>query len=55
MKRMTLSVLLSALILSVVLTGCEREGPLERTGERVDEAVENVGDSAEKAGDRMQR
>lgn len=34
------------------LTACEREGPAERAGEQVDEAVEEAGEEIEQAGDR---
>ena len=33
------------------LLACEREGPLERAGEKVDRAAERAGDKAEKAVD----
>lgn len=36
----------------VAAVGCEREGPMERAGERVDETVERAGDKAEDATDR---
>ncbi len=32
------------LIMLLPLWACEREGPLERAGEEVDEAIDNVGD-----------
>lgn len=34
--------------------GCEREGPAERAGEKVDDAVEDAGDAAEDAGDKVE-
>jgi hypothetical protein len=37
---------------SAVLPGCEREGPLERAGERADEAVEETKDAFTKDGPR---
>mgnify|MGYP000539457362 CR=1 FL=1 len=40
------------LALSVLALGCEREGPAERAGERVDRGVEKAGDSVERAGER---
>jgi hypothetical protein len=43
-------------IVSIVALGntvaCEREGPMERAGEKVDKAVEEAGDKVEKATDR---
>jgi hypothetical protein len=37
-------------MLMVMSLGCEREGPAERAGERVDETVEDVGRRTEDAG-----
>jgi len=34
------------------LTACDREGPMERAGEKVDETVERAGDQAERATDK---
>lgn len=35
------------------LLGCEREGPLERFGEEVDEAAENVRNGGETVGNKI--
>lgn len=40
MKRILLPLALSALTLGVM--GCEKQGPLERAGEEVDEAVDTM-------------
>ena len=46
-------------LLSVILLGCEKEGPMERAGESVDEAVEETKDAftrdgpMERAGERV--
>ena len=46
-------------LLSVILPGCEKEGPMERAGESVDEAVEETKDTVtrdgpmERAGERV--
>lgn len=40
---------LSALL--IALPGCEQQGPAERAGENIDNAVEETGDQIEKAGD----
>jgi hypothetical protein len=32
-------------IFSVGLAACERQGPMERTGESIDETFEDIGDS----------
>jgi len=37
--------------LLVALPGCEKEGPAERAGKSIDDAVEKTGDQIEKAGD----
>lgn len=34
------------------LTACDREGPMERAGEKVDESVERAGDKVERATDK---
>lgn len=44
--------ILLALLLSTVLFGCEK-GPAEKAGERIDEAVEETGDKAEEACDKL--
>jgi hypothetical protein len=44
----------AALVVSalfVALPGCEKQGPAERAGESIDNAVEKTGDQIEKAGD----
>jgi hypothetical protein len=40
--------LLVALALMIPLWACEREGPLERAGEEVDEAVEDLRNGGER-------
>jgi len=34
---------------------CEDKGPMERAGEKVDEAIEETGDKLEEAGDKAER
>lgn len=46
----TLSLILGVGLLAVALGGCEREGPMEQTGKKVDEAVENLGEAVKKEG-----
>jgi predicted small lipoprotein YifL len=43
---------MAALLLIAGLSACEREGPLERAGEKVDRSLERAGDKAERATDR---
>lgn len=45
-----LSVLLAGTIL-VTLSACEQQGPAEKAGEKIDNAVEKAGEQMEKAGD----
>lgn len=48
-----------AALFSVSIAGCERQGPMERAGERADEAVDSARDAftrdgpAERAGERV--
>ena len=35
-------------------SGCDQEGPMERSGERLDEAVEHLQDEAERATDKLE-
>lgn len=37
------------------LGACEREGPAERAGERVDKATEQAGESLEQAGEKVEK
>jgi len=37
------------MLFSLALVGCEQEGPAERAGEEIDEAVQEVEDTAENA------
>jgi hypothetical protein len=61
-----ITILVSCLLLVPLFTACEREGTMERggekidetmeeTGDKVDEAVEETGDKVEDAGEEMQR
>ena len=53
MKRNVLSILLVVLS-SAGLIGCEQEGPAERAGAKVDEAMEKAGEKLEEAGDAIE-
>ncbi len=37
-----------------LMEGCRRDGPAERTGEEIDEAVDNAGDELEEAGEKTE-
>lgn len=40
--------------MSLAVAGCEEEGPAERAGETVDEAIEDAGEAMEDAGDKVE-
>jgi len=46
----TLATLLGAGFLVAALGGCERKGPMERAGEKVDKAVEDLQEATRKEG-----
>ena len=50
-KKLTTPVLAGILML-FGLTACDREGPMERAGEKVDRSVERAGDKVERATDK---
>ena len=54
MKSVTtlIAPVVAALLLIAGLSACDREGPLERAGEKVDRSVERAGDKAERATNR---
>ncbi len=39
---------------TVSLTGCEQDGPLEETGEKLDRAADDLGDAADDAADELE-
>jgi len=41
-------------VLMVGLSGCTKEGPLEKAGKKVDQTVEKAGEQIEKAGEKVQ-
>ena len=51
MKKRLLLLLWSV---SLGFVACENEGPAERAGEKIDEAVEEAGDQVEKAADKVE-
>jgi hypothetical protein len=51
MKKLVLPAVAGILMLGG-LVACDREGPMERAGEKVDKTVEKAGDKVEKATDR---
>ena len=55
MKKFVRSALtaLMMIILMVGLSGCPKEGPVEKAGKKVDKAIEKTGEQIEKAGDKV--
>jgi hypothetical protein len=48
--------IISALVLGVLaagLSGCKKEGPMEKAGKEIDKAADKAGDKIEKAGDKI--
>jgi predicted small lipoprotein YifL len=43
---------MAGIVMLAGLAACDREGPMERAGEKVDESVEKAGDKMEKATDK---
>lgn len=50
-RTMGMILVLSSLLL---LSACEQDGPAERAGEKIDNAIESAGDKIEQAGDKIQ-
>ncbi len=48
-KTIIASLLASALI--ITLSGCDNDGPMEKAGEQMDDAVEDTGDAIDDATD----
>jgi hypothetical protein len=40
-------------ILTAGVSGCKKEGPMERSGKEIDKAAEKAGDKIEKVGDKI--
>ena len=56
MRKFVQSVItaLIMIVLIVGLSGCKKEGPMERAGKKVDQTVEKAGEQIEKAGESVQ-
>jgi hypothetical protein len=50
-KKLAILVVAGMLLLGG-LTACDREGPMERAGEKVDRSVERAGDKVERSTDK---
>jgi predicted small lipoprotein YifL len=56
MKKFMQSIItaLMMIILMVGLSGCTKEGPVEKAGKKVDKTIEKAGEQIEKAGEKVQ-
>ncbi len=50
-KNMCIALMVSMLLAG--LSGCEKKGPMERAGEKIDKAAEKTGESIKKAGEKI--
>ena len=50
-RKLTVPIFAGMLLVSG-LTACDREGPMERAGEKVDRSVERAGDKVERSTDK---
>ena len=53
LKKLTTCLIVGA-ILAFSFAGCEQQGPAEKAGEAVDDAMDTMGDSVEDAGDAIE-
>jgi len=47
---------IAALVLGILVAGlssCKKEGPMERTGKKIDKAAEKTGEKIEQAGEKI--
>ncbi len=51
-SMIVVAVLVSGYLIAGV-SGCKKEGPMERTGKEIDRAAEKTGDKIEQAGDKI--
>jgi hypothetical protein len=51
-SRSVIAVLVSGWLIAGV-SGCKKEGPMERSGKEIDKAAEKTGDKIEQAGDKI--
>ena len=55
MKKFAQSIITALMIIVLVacLSGCTKEGPIEKAGKKIDKAIEKTGEQIEKAGDKV--
>jgi hypothetical protein len=51
MKSLKYVLLVSVLIGGVTVIGCKEKGPMETTGEKIDEAAKKTGEAVKEAGE----
>ena len=53
MRKFVQSVITAVIMIVLIigLSGCKKEGPMERAGKKVDQTVEKAGEQIEKAGE----
>jgi hypothetical protein len=56
MKKFVQSVITALMMIALIigLSGCTKEGPVEKAGKKVDKAIEKTGEQIEKAGEKVQ-
>ena len=56
MKKFIQSVItaLMVTVLAVGISGCTKEGPVEKAGKKIDKTIEKAGEQIEKAGEKVQ-
>jgi hypothetical protein len=45
---------LMMIVLMIGLSGCTKEGPVEKAGKKIDKTIEKAGEQIEKAGEKVQ-
>lgn len=55
MKKLIQSIItvLMMIVLMAGLSGCTKEGPVEKAGKKVDKAIEKAGEQTQKAGEKV--
>ncbi len=46
-------ILLLLFLVTIALTGCEKDGPVENAGKKIDNAIENAAEAIKDAGDKV--
>jgi predicted small lipoprotein YifL len=56
MKKIVQSIMtaLVMVVLLVAISGCPKEGPVEKAGKKIDKTIEKAGERIEKAGEKVQ-